>query len=82
MIDWKIDIGSMDLAGSFSFYIEYHPTTTDHPSKTPFKSFNVEPILKLNGEIIPTNALVIQTYLSKCIGPLDRWTTVLKGKKP
>jgi glycogen debranching enzyme len=77
--DWAIEVGApaIDIAGSFSYYLEYQNSDKKLVRTSP-RTFNVEPIIKLNDTIIPSNALVIQTYITKLLGPLERWSSVLK----
>lgn len=58
----------IQLPGTFSFYVE--KDGTDQVCKG---YFVVEPVLKTGSGLLPLDSIVLQTYLSKCLGHFDDW---------
>ncbi|KTW30644.1 glycogen debranching enzyme [Pneumocystis carinii B80] len=76
----KVDI-LIHTAGSFSYKIEYSQLPpwdskkTDHfiRNSTDEFYFTVSPVLTINDVYIPLNSLVIQSVVSKWMGPISEW---------
>jgi glycogen debranching enzyme len=78
--DWTVDVGDpIDLSGSFSFYLECTLPNTTSIRKSAIRTFNVEPDMRINNKVIHPHALVFQTVLTKCLGQVDRWISVLQN---
>ncbi|XP_072940329.1 glycogen debranching enzyme isoform X2 [Epargyreus clarus] len=67
-------------AGSFHYYFVYDsPESRVGPQGSGW--FHVAPTLRAGGEVLPLDAVMCQTVLSKCLGPLPRWERVLRVAK-
>ncbi|XP_066539576.1 glycogen debranching enzyme-like [Hoplias malabaricus] len=60
----------LETAGSYQYYFG-----CGGEEKTGGGYIVVDPVLRVGHErkILPLNSITIQTYLSKCLGPLDEW---------
>ena len=56
------------LPGTFAFYV-----LKDGKEKVCQGYFVVEPVLMTGSGKLPLDSIVLQTYLSKCLGPFDEW---------
>ncbi|XP_072366697.1 LOW QUALITY PROTEIN: glycogen debranching enzyme-like [Scyliorhinus torazame] len=63
----KIDV---QLSGSFQFYVSH-----GNNHKIGMGFIVVDPILHVghNNQVLPLDCICAQTFLSKCLGPLDEW---------
>lgn len=51
LADWYVDLPEeINLSGFFEFYLQYEEGPTTH--KSSIHTFNVEPILRVNGRIL------------------------------
>ncbi|XP_039591820.1 glycogen debranching enzyme isoform X2 [Polypterus senegalus] len=71
----KLDL---QIAGSFEYYFGYG----DKP-KSGGGYIVVDPVLHVGADnhILPLDCISIQTYLAKCLGPLDEWLDRLRVAK-
>ncbi|XP_028666965.1 glycogen debranching enzyme isoform X1 [Erpetoichthys calabaricus] len=71
----KLDL---QIAGSFEYYFGYG----DKP-KSGGGYIVVDPVLRVGADnhILPLDCISIQTYLAKCLGPLDEWLDRLRVAK-
>eukprot|EP01112_Ceratiomyxa_fruticulosa_P005846 TRINITY_DN16680_c0_g1_i1.p1 TRINITY_DN16680_c0_g1~~TRINITY_DN16680_c0_g1_i1.p1 ORF type:complete len:435 (-),score=71.17 TRINITY_DN16680_c0_g1_i1:156-1460(-) len=69
---WVVDL-FINLAGSFDYYLEF-----ENGSKATKGHFYVDPIITINGKEIPLDSIIVQTALTKCLGPLNEWPDVLR----
>ncbi|KAI4898069.1 hypothetical protein NFI96_018072 [Prochilodus magdalenae] len=60
----------LEIAGSYQYYFG-----CGDEEKTGGGYIVVDPVLRVGHErnILPLDSITIQTYLSKCLGPLDEW---------
>ncbi|KAB5586606.1 hypothetical protein PHYPO_G00003630 [Pangasianodon hypophthalmus] len=63
----KLDL---EIAGSYQYYFG-----CGNEEKTGGGYFVVDPVLRVGHErkVIPLDSITSQTYLAKCLGPLDEW---------
>ncbi|KAL6489111.1 hypothetical protein MHYP_G00028520 [Metynnis hypsauchen] len=63
----KLDL---EISGSYQYYF-----SCGDEEKTGGGYIVVDPVLRVGHErnILPLDSITIQTYLSKCLGPLDEW---------
>eukprot|EP01104_Vermistella_antarctica_P009826 TRINITY_DN2573_c0_g1_i3.p1 TRINITY_DN2573_c0_g1~~TRINITY_DN2573_c0_g1_i3.p1 ORF type:complete len:701 (+),score=97.55 TRINITY_DN2573_c0_g1_i3:148-2250(+) len=77
--DWTVDF-LVDRAGAFDYYLELKPNHRGCKGvKTSVLHFVVDPLLHINGQEISPSGLVIQTVLTKCLGPLSRWESLFES---
>ncbi|XP_063063067.1 glycogen debranching enzyme isoform X1 [Engraulis encrasicolus] len=71
----KLDL---EIAGSYQYYF-----SCGKEEKNGSGYIVVDPILRVGPErtIVPLDCVTIQTYLSKCLGPLDEWLDRLQVAK-
>lgn len=74
----------MDLPGTFHFYsVTAKPADrtvlSAHTSGISIRMYIfVEPELRVLNEPLPLDAIVLQTVISKCLGPIDEWDSRLR----
>jgi hypothetical protein len=74
--DWIAEIKKpIQKPGCFDYYLKYGGWRAGWKICYT-RSFNVEPTLLINGDDTPIDALVVQTVVTKCLGPLNRWKEV------
>ncbi|XP_062848726.1 glycogen debranching enzyme-like isoform X2 [Trichomycterus rosablanca] len=68
----------LEVAGSYQYYFG-----CGNEEKSGGGYFVVDPVLHVGHEIkpLPLNSITIQTYLAKCLGPLDEWLDRLRVAK-
>ncbi|KAI5624143.1 glycogen debranching enzyme isoform X2, partial [Silurus asotus] len=71
----KLDL---EIAGSYQYYFG-----CGNEEKTGGGYFVVDPVLRVGPErkALPLDSITSQTYLSKCLGPLDEWLDRLRVAK-
>ncbi|XP_028857229.1 glycogen debranching enzyme isoform X2 [Denticeps clupeoides] len=69
---------SLQIAGSYQYYFG-----TREQERSGGGYFVVDPVLRVGADnhILPLDCITIQTYLSKCLGPLDEWPDRLRVSK-
>ncbi|XP_041924454.1 glycogen debranching enzyme isoform X2 [Alosa sapidissima] len=72
----KLDL---EVAGSYQYYFSHG----GHEEKTGSGFIVVDPVLRVgpDRQVVPLDCITIQTYLSKCLGPLDEWLDRLRVAK-
>ncbi|XP_061097981.1 glycogen debranching enzyme isoform X2 [Conger conger] len=68
----------LQIAGSYQYYFGH-----GEDEKSGGGYFVVDPVLRVgtDNHILPLDCITIQTYLSKCLGPLDEWPDRLRVAK-
>uniref|UniRef100_A0A671PH13 Glycogen debranching enzyme n=1 Tax=Sinocyclocheilus anshuiensis TaxID=1608454 RepID=A0A671PH13_9TELE len=71
----KLDL---EIAGSYQYYFG-----CGHEERTGGGFIVVDPVLRIGHErkILPLDCITVQTYLAKCLGPLDEWLDRLRVAK-
>jgi len=76
---WIAEV-KFERAGNYSFWIEY----TDEHGKEAKGEVNwviVDPLIELGSASYKISSISLQTVLSRCLGPIDRWEKVLSHQK-
>lgn len=76
---WQVDLPVIERAGSFDYYLERSIRGIYEKVKSQIRTFVVDPIL---GNKIPTEGIVLQSVLTKCLGPDledDLWRKILRN---
>ncbi|KYR02849.1 glycogen debranching enzyme [Tieghemostelium lacteum] len=61
--------------GCFEYYVSWDEDI-DPPIQLKAKvkgTFQVNPVLTINNNVLPSDGIILQTYLTKCLGPLENW---------
>ncbi|KAI7792667.1 putative glycogen debranching enzyme-like, partial [Triplophysa rosa] len=68
----------MEIAGSYQYYFG-----CGNEERTGGGYIVVDPVLRVGHErnILPLDCITVQTYLAKCLGPLDEWLDRLRVAK-
>lgn len=77
---WLAEV-TFPRAGTYILRLEYAERATGTMKMSQEDYIVVDPILTVGGEPMPLDALVIQTVLSRSLGPYTRWEEVLTRQK-
>ncbi|GAM23279.1 hypothetical protein SAMD00019534_064540 [Acytostelium subglobosum LB1] len=61
--------------GCFDYYLEWTDPVKKVVKRGTIASFQLYPELAINGRTVPNDSIVLQTVLTKCLGPLSNWET-------
>jgi len=60
--------------GCFDYYVEWEDQADNNNKiKGTMGTFQINPLLKVNNVNLPGDAIILQTFLTKCLGPLTDW---------
>uniref|UniRef100_A0A646QHN2 Glycogen debranching enzyme n=1 Tax=Hemiscolopendra marginata TaxID=943146 RepID=A0A646QHN2_9MYRI len=93
LVEWKVEGKNLEddtamyaniqmyTAGSFHYYFNLESSDSNEPAGSGY--FLVDPVLRCgpDNEILPLDSVQCQTYLAKCLGPLDGWEKRLQVAK-
>ena len=77
---WLADV-TFPRAGTYTLMLEYAERATGMMKRSQEDYIVVDPALVIGGEPVPLDSLVIQTVLSRSLGPYTRWEEVLMRQK-
>jgi hypothetical protein len=63
----------LTMAGAFQYYLILRSNDSSQEQIGNQGTFNVDPVLSIKRKTLPLDALIAQTCLAKCLGPLDNW---------
>nr|AOE43285.1 glycogen debranching enzyme/amylo-alpha-1,6-glucosidase [Synstelium polycarpum] len=69
---------TVSQTGCFDYVFEWTPAPGKPAKRGAIGSFQVAPTLTINGKAIAPDAIVVETVLTKCLGPLSSWDDHIK----
>eukprot|EP01132_Coremiostelium_polycephalum_P009283 gene9283-11379_t len=64
--------------GCFDYYVEWEDIENSVRKRGRLGTFQINPILKINNNPLPSDGIMLQTVLTKCLGPLEQWENHIK----
>ncbi|KAM9969320.1 hypothetical protein ACTFIR_001149 [Dictyostelium discoideum] len=59
--------------GCFDYYVEWEEVASKNVKCGQIGTFQINPMLKINQQVIPSESICLQTFLTKCMGSIDQW---------
>ncbi|EGC38367.1 hypothetical protein DICPUDRAFT_45888 [Dictyostelium purpureum] len=59
--------------GCFDYYVEWEDVEEGKTKRGELGTFQINPVLKINDFKLPSDGIILETFLTKCMGPLKDW---------